>query len=157
MFIRPYKSEDAAAISALRWRAVQIIAPRAYTSEQIQAWLPEPDSLKKTRQRCEDGRDVWVAVSATDDVAGVIDLENDGHIDTLYVDPDYAGKGIGFSLLMHVEQIAQERNLGQLYTEASELAAPVFTRAGFSTTERRDFLLRGISIHNYAMQKALRL
>ena len=153
MVIRPYAPDDAEAVSELRWRSVRHIGPRAYSAEQIAAWLPEPDGVAKTRARCEDGRQVWLAVSDNGTIMGVTDLEPDGHVDTLYVDPDHAGRGVGSALLAHVDLAAKDTGMPRLYTEASELAAPVFERAGYSRDGRRDFDLRGVRIHNYAMSK----
>jgi putative acetyltransferase len=49
--------------------------------------------------------------------------------------------------------IAQD--LQRIQVEASEGARPVFERKGFTLVTRRDFALRGVSIHNYRMEKAL--
>lgn len=43
----------------------------------------------------------------------------------------------------------------RLHAEASETARPVFERAGFSVTARRDFEVAGVPIHNWAVEKSL--
>jgi putative acetyltransferase len=54
---------------------------------------------------------------------------------------------------------ARRAGIGRLFTEASELARPVFERAGYALLHRRDFTIamgdEHIPIHNYAMEKAL--
>jgi putative acetyltransferase len=42
-----------------------------------------------------------------------------------------------------------------LFVEASEAARRLFIRKGFAQVKRRDFLLPGVSIHNYLMEKKL--
>jgi putative acetyltransferase len=45
---------------------------------------------------------------------------------------------------------ARQRHLARMLTEASELARPVFARAGYRLLHRRD-----VPIHNCAMEKHL--
>jgi hypothetical protein len=42
-----------------------------------------------------------------------------------------------------------------LFVEANEAARRLFLWKGFVQVKRRDFLLRGVSIHNYLMEKKL--
>ena len=51
--------------------------------------------------------------------------------------------------------MALEQGLTRLYVKASEAARRLFEHKGFSVTERCDFVLDGVAIHNYAMEKRL--
>lgn len=86
-------------------------------------------------------------------------LEPDGHIDMLYCHPDYSGNGLAGRLLVEAEDRARAAGILRLYTEASELARPVFERAGFTILNRHDFIIgpesTPVAIHNYAMEKHL--
>jgi len=86
-------------------------------------------------------------------------LEPGGHVDMLYCHPDHAGQGLAGQLLAGVEAHARATGTTRLFTEASELARPVFARAGFRLVRRRDFTIPhaggDIAIHNYAMEKSL--
>lgn len=82
-------------------------------------------------------------------------LEPDGHLDMLYCASAHAGRGLAARLLSHADEQARSIGVTRLYTEASELARKPFERAGYTVIERRDFELRGIPIHNYAMEKVL--
>ncbi len=88
-------------------------------------------------------------------VAAFGDLEPDGHIDHLYCRPDAAGRGVASALLDALIARGAEAGLPELRVEASELARPLFERKGFRTLARRDFEVRGVAIHNYAMRRAL--
>ena len=63
-------------------------------------------------------------------------------------------------LLAAAEKVARKSGVACLFTEASELARPVFERAGYSVLHRRDFIIvhagADVAIHNYAMEKRLR-
>jgi len=154
MIIRAFENRDAEAVSALRWRSVRGIGASVYSPEQVEAWLPEPESTAQVIARLADGRWFWI-VEIEGHMAGAVDLEPNGHIDYLYVDPDFARRGVGSALLAHAERMARAEGIERLYTEASELARPVFAKAGFVTLKHCEFELRGVMIHNYAMEKLL--
>ncbi len=151
--VRPYQSSDAATLSALYEASVRSLGARHYSAAQIDAWAsltPTPESLDG---RMQDGRARLVAL--TDDIAGFIDVEPDGHIDLLYVAPAAAGLGVARTLLETAEALAPLSGANRLYAEASETARPVFERLGFSVTARRDFEVAGVAIHNWAVEKPL--
>jgi putative acetyltransferase len=83
------------------------------------------------------------------------DLEADGHIDFLYAAPEAVGKGVAAALYDELETAARERGIARLYSEASEAARRLFLKKGFTVLHRRDFDVRGVPIHNYAMEKRL--
>jgi putative acetyltransferase len=66
------------------------------------------------------------------------------------------GSGVASALYDRLEQEAKERGLGRLFVEASETARKLFLRKGFTELKRSDFVLRGVRIHNYLMEKLLR-
>jgi putative acetyltransferase len=78
----------------------------------------------------------------------------------LYCHPDHAGRGLAAALLAETEICARAAQITCLFTEASELARPVFERAGFAVLHRHDFTIglpeAPVAIHNYAMEKRLR-
>jgi putative acetyltransferase len=54
-----------------------------------------------------------------------------------------------------VETLARGEGLRRLHVEASEPARRFFERRGFATLGRREFAIRGVTIHNYRMEKRL--
>jgi len=153
--IRPYRTDDAPHIARLYYEAVQALGPRAYSSAQVAAWAPAPLAPIDVLTRAADGRTTFVAADALDQAVAYVDLEADGHVDHLYCHPDFAGQGVASRLLETLVARARENGIAALHVEASELARPVFERHGFSVTARRDFEVRGVPIHNYAMQRDL--
>lgn len=154
--IRPYRDSDAAALAAVFERAVRGIAARDYSPAQIEAWIgPEPRA-DRFRARMADGRRCWVALDDDDGrVTAFVDLEADGHIDLLFADPEVAGRGVTSDLLDVLERTARNDGLVRLYVEASEAARRFLLKRGYVVERRRDFEIRGVAIHNYAMELRL--
>ena len=100
------------------------------------------------------GRTVWVAEDGRGQPVGVIELEENGHIDCFYCFP--TGQGTGSALYRALEAEAVTRAIPSLFVEASEAARQFFLRAGFCCEKRRDFTLRGVALDNYRMTKKLR-
>lgn len=153
--IRPFQTSDASSLVAVFREAVTALSRRDYSEDQIAAWLKSLPDEDETRARCGDGRLTLVAASEPGEVVAFIELENDGHIDLLYAHPDVAGKGVALGLFAELEDHARSMGLSRLYVEASEPARRFFEKQGFRTTKRRDFVIHGVPIHNYAMEKDL--
>jgi len=154
MLIRPYQSADAESVSAIYARAVRVTGPHSYSPAQVAAWAAlTPDAARL--EALMHGAQRWRFVAITSAPVAFIDLEPDGHIDLFYAAPEVTGTGIGKQLYQHTETFARAQGLTRLYAEASEIARPFFERQGFRTLSRRDFDLSGVSIHNYAVEKAL--
>ncbi len=155
---RAFRPDDADAIAALTLAAIRVTARRSYSPEQVDAW-----SARYNVQRLLDGAAkgdaILVAANADDCPIAYVVLEADGHLDMLYCHPDHAGLGLGGCLLAEAERAAQASGVMRIYTEASELARPVFERAGYVLLHRRDFAIGDgdapVAIHNYAMEKQL--
>ena len=67
--------------------------------------------------------------------------------------------GAQLAAIRENEDAARALGIIRLYAEASELARPVFARAGYALLHRRDFTIPfeggAVAIHNYAMEKRL--
>ena len=153
--LRAMRECDAEAMAGVYRRSVRSLGARDYTPVQVEAWAGRGPDAARFRQKIADGRKGWVAVDAEGRVCGFVDLEADGHIDFLYVDPDRAGQGVAGRLLAEVEQAARSEGLTRLYVEASETARRVFERHGYTVGRRRDFESGDGAIHNYAMARRL--
>ncbi|HXC57234.1 MAG TPA: GNAT family N-acetyltransferase [Rhizomicrobium sp.] len=156
MHIRSYRDGDAPALVQLFYDSVRQVGRRAYSQAQVEAWAPQVFEPERFAKKATDGRTFLVAVDGRDEPIAFGDLEADGHIDYLFCRPDVVGKGVASALYDHLEETARARAAPRLYTEASELARPLFARKGFIVSARRDFVLNGVAIHNYAMAKELR-
>ncbi|NBB24750.1 GNAT family N-acetyltransferase [Porphyrobacter sp. SLTP] len=156
--MRAFGPADAEAIAALTLAAIRQTALRAYSPEQVAAWSARysPARLLESAAR---GDVILVAADADDRPAAYTVLEAEGHLDMLYCHPAHTERGLGLRLLNEAEEAARKLGVERLYTEASELARPVFERAGYALLHRRDFAIPGddgeVAIYNYAMEKQL--
>lgn len=154
--IRGYQLGDAPQMARLYFDSARQLGTRRYSPEQVEAWAPAPADPSVVHARTSDGRYTLVATDERGDVAGYGDLEADGHIDHLYCRPDVAGSGVAGAILDGLLAEAVSRgSVRRLYVEASELARGLFERKGFIVVGRRDFEVRGVPIHNYAMELIL--
>jgi putative acetyltransferase len=155
MQVRPYRAQDAEALAELFHAAIHGIARRHYSDEQVRAWAPRVPDAAVYQTRASDGRLLLVAAGEDDQPLAYGDLEADGHIDHLFCHPDAAGTGVTALLYERIERAAAERGIGLLYVEASEPARRFFLKMGFTIVKRREFLVTGIPIHNFRMEKRL--
>lgn len=157
--LRPFREDDAAAVAALTLAAIRVTGSRSYSPEQVTAWAARHPGPERFIARAAQGDLIRLAVSAADEPLAYYLLETDGHLDMLYCHPDQTGRGLARLLLAEAELAARALDLTRLFTEASELARPVFARAGYTLLHRRDFTIphegREVAIHNYAMEKRL--
>jgi putative acetyltransferase len=160
--IRNFMAGDAEALSAVFRTSVSELGSGDYSPAQVEAWMSRAPSPERLVEMMADERIRVVAVNPETEQAEVFaDLEilsgRAGHIDMFYGAPSAHRKGVASALYKAMEQLAIQREFSRLYTEASETARGFFTRQGFTMVRRRDFELAGVAIHNYAMEKYLRL
>ncbi|MEQ9259468.1 MAG: GNAT family N-acetyltransferase [Roseovarius sp.] len=153
--IRAYVESDCEALAGIYSRTVARRAVADYTGPQIEAWLSIAPTSQRIAEFYSDGRLALVAVDNRGRPIGFSDMEADGHIQFLYVDPAATGRGVGARLLAEIEAAARQSELARLYSESSETALSVFLKAGFTSLQRRNLVVAGTGIHNYAVEKRL--
>ena len=153
--IRPYQDSDAEALADLCRAAIRAIGPGAYSEEQVEAWLARHPGAHLYRERVSNGASIFIAAGEDDQPVAYALLEPDGHLDHLYNHPDHSRKGLALNLLATASLYAKHHGMTRLYTEASDLARPSFEQAGYVATEKREFEIDGVPIHNWAMEKTI--
>ena len=153
--LRTFRPGDAPALLAITRDAIRSIGPRAYEAAQIAAWLARHGDAAVFTTKVEAGDRIVVAVDTWDMPVAFALMEPDGHLDMLYCAPAHAGRGLARRLVDHIERAACDTGIERVHTEASDLARPVFEKAGYHIVRRRNFVLDGVPIHNWAMEKTL--
>ncbi|REC95568.1 GNAT family N-acetyltransferase [Kushneria indalinina] len=150
--IRDYRADDADITLALFQRAVREVAARDYTPAQLEAWAGGIDrtlwAITLARQS------TWLAM-IDDTPAGFASLTDRGHLDMLFVSPDYQRRGVASALLSVVEQAAQRRGITRVTTEASLAGRPFFEARGFNVVTKQTMKRRGEVLKNFWMEKVL--
>ena len=149
--IRPYQPSDLDAVITIFERAVREVASKHYSPAQIDAWAhTERNGWRKARL----SRPTWIAEIGGEPV-GFSDLEEDGHLDMMFVHPAFQGRGIASALLNTVETAARKQLLTMIYTEASLSARPFFERRGFAVIIQQTVKRRSQKLINFQMRKSL--
>lgn len=151
--IRAYRNEDLDAVIAVFMSAVRVVSQRDYTRAQVMAWAPDHVDRTEWASR-RASRPTWVAELAGA-VIGFADLEQNGHLDMMFVHSDHQGRGVASALLREIEAEARRRKLPRLFTEASITARPFFDRRGFSVLAQQSVVRRGQTFTNFRMEKLL--
>lgn len=154
MRIRAYEAKDAALLAELLRRSVLELGPRHYTHEQVHAWasvLPGPARI----HALAESRTTLIAVDEKEQPVAYGDLEADGHLDCLYCAVGAAGTGVASRVYEALEEHARTAGVARLFTEASAAARGLFLRHGFRVIMRRELVVAGVPIHNFAMEKLL--
>jgi len=151
--VRPYASLDLDALIALFQSCVRIVARHDYTLEQVFSWAPQAIDRERWALRLA-ASSTWVAAFG-ERPAGFISLEPEGHLDMLYVDPNFQGRGVASELLHRLETSAEACGLARLFTEASITARPFFEHRGFRVVEAQTVIRRGQRLTNYRMERQI--
>ena len=153
MHIRAYVDSDAAPTLDVFRRAIRETASRHYSPEQVEVWArPDIDLDGWAQKRAA----TETLVSTIDDVlAGFIDIDSTGHIDMLFVSPDFGHQGVATALLAAAMASAERSGITTLSVEASLTAKPFFEKHGFVVIEEQKPILRGVEMTNFRMHRIL--
>jgi putative acetyltransferase len=150
--IRSYVPHDADATIDIFLRSVREVASRDYTPAQVTAWAQVEDRDAWARRRAS--RPTWIATCDGAPV-GFSDLEADGHLDMMFVHPQFQGRGVASLLLATVERTAKAQAIPLITTEASVTARPFFLSRGFGVVAAQEVWRRGEAFRNFRMEKRL--
>ena len=153
MVVRQYRSADLPAIVTLFGRSVREVASRDYTLEQTTAWAPESPDVEGWAKRLSN-QSVFVCEHRRK-IVGFTSVEDDGHLDLLYVHPDAQRRGVATALWARVLEWANARSLANVFTEASVTAKPFFEHCGFRVVASQIVQVRGVDTPDFRMEHAL--
>jgi len=151
--IRTFNAGDAAGLWAVYYAAVHQTASADYSLAQLNAWAPADfDQAKWHRRLCA----LSPFVAERDGVlVGYGDLQPNGYIDHFFVSPSVARQGVGSMLMEAIHLSARARHLESLFADVSLTARPFFERWGFAVERATSLTVRGWSLDNFRMSKAL--
>jgi len=118
---------DASRLFELRRRSIIALAPTGMSETEAHAWaatLTVPGMERKIRDL-----EIWVA-EVNDRVVGWGGIRGD-RLEGLYMDPDFAGRGIGTELLGLLEASMRRRGTTAVFAEASANAERFYLRRGY--------------------------
>jgi putative acetyltransferase len=151
--LRPYLPSDARRCAEVFRASIEELAAEDYNANQREAWAATADDEDAFGGKLA-GMLTLIAVIGGE-VAGFGSLKGADMIDMLFVDPEFARRGVGGALVEALSKLAQARGAKRLTAEASEVARPLFERCGF-TAEKRNLVRVGEEwLANTTMSKTL--
>lgn len=151
--LRPLLPADAPALAALFRAAIAGLTGEDYDEEQQDAWAMAADDEDAFGARLQ-ALLTLVAVHGGVPV-GFAALEDNRHIEFLYVHPDAAGTGVARALCDALEALARSRGTKAITVDASDTALGFFQKRGY-VPQRRNMVTRGDTwLGNTAMEKKL--
>ncbi len=134
--------------------AVTVAGPRFYTPRQVDARASFADAAERWTPWLEEGA-TWFAESPIAGVVGYVLVHPRDHVQLLYVDPAFHGRGIGRALLAAVEPAARAADVAAPTAEASLFSHPVFVAEGYEVLAWEQKVHKGIAFTGAKMRKDL--
>lgn len=149
--MRKWRPQDLDATIETFRRSVLELAAGDYSPEELQAWAPEEADYGAWERRMEGSRG-WI-FEINGKLGGFITTDAPGHIDLLYVHPQYNRMGVASALLELLVADAGSRGITALATEASRTARPFFEQMGFSVLRAERAERDGVAIERFVMER----
>jgi putative acetyltransferase len=151
--LRPYLPSDAARCAAIFRASIEALTGDDYDDDQRRAWAAAADDVAGFSARLAKGLALVATVSG--EPAGFGALKDADVIDMLYVDPEFARRGVGALLIDALTRLASGRGAMQLTSEVSDTARASFEKQGFVAQRRNLVQLDGEWLANTTMVKLL--
>lgn len=151
--IRPSTVDDLDQIQKLFVETILTICKDDYSAEQIQAWTSSVENTERWLDKLNSH--YFVVAEVPGQIVGFASLENDNHIDLLFVHKDFQRQGIANKLYSVIEEEALKKKATTLNSNVSETARPFFEKKGFKTIMPKLNMIMGVEIYNYTMAKQI--
>ncbi|HEX2257588.1 MAG TPA: GNAT family N-acetyltransferase [Afifellaceae bacterium] len=143
---------DAPVLAAMFRASIEALAAEDYSEAQLAAWAEAAEDIDAFARRLAEA--LTIVATLAGEPVGFASLKEE-KIDMLFVDPDFAGQGVGSRLCEALEKLAANRGVATLSVDASDNALPFFQRRGFTARTRNSVPRGGEWLGNTTMQKAL--
>lgn len=153
LHLRPFRNGDEAALRAVFYSSVHVLARRHYSAAQLAAWAPRLYDGAQWRARMHANQPFIAELDGA--IAGYADLQASGYIDQFFVAGAYGGRGVGKALMAHIHQQAERRGVRELFSDVSLAAELFFRKSGFAIQARQQVDVHGVVLANARMRKAL--
>jgi putative acetyltransferase len=150
--LRPYLPADAPALAAIFQASIAALAAEDYSEPQLAAWAAAADEEAGFARRLSEG--LTIVATLAGEPVGFASLKGET-IDMLYVDPEFAGQGVGSHLAEALEKLAANRGVATLSVDASDNALGFFQGRGYTARTRNTVPRGGEWLANTTLEKAL--
>ncbi|KAA3650947.1 MAG: GNAT family N-acetyltransferase [Bacteroidetes bacterium] len=147
------KKTNLAAILKLFKRSVLAIDESHYTLAQKKAWAKSSENIARWKTAIEN--QFFLLAYIEQELVGFIALENNKHIDLIYVCPLHSRMGIAQELINLVEKQANYHRSSELTADVSKAAITFFQKNGFQIITENHNKRYGEILVNYSVSKKL--
>jgi putative acetyltransferase len=151
--LRPYLPADAARCAAIFRASIEALTGDDYDDDQRRAWAAMADDAAAFGARL--AKALTLVATIAGEPVGFGSLKGADVVDMLYVDPEFARRGIGASLIDALTRLAAGRGAKQLTGEVSDTARATFEKQGFVAQRRNLVQIDGEWLANTTMVKPL--
>jgi putative acetyltransferase len=151
--LRPYLPADARRCAEIFRSSIEELAAEDYSDEQREAWATRADDEEAFGARLAGALTLLAVIDGA--IAGFASLKGADEVDMLFVEPEFARRGVGRTLVDALTRLAQARGAKRLTTEASDVAKPLFERQGFAAQKRNLVRVGDQWLANTTMTKPL--
>ena|SRR5436190_8148318 len=120
-------TDDAAALFDLRRRSILELAAPGLPAGEAEAWA-EKHTLARMERKLREF-EIWVA-----ELGGALagwGAIGDDYLEGLYTAPEFAGHGVGGSILTRLEGLLRDRGIKAVRADASSNARDFYLRRGY--------------------------
>lgn len=130
MIIRVAKNKDREIMYNLHVDSIKYYCSDCYSKEAIASWV----GLKKVEDYADNySNNIFLVAEYSNEIVGFGLLNiNKKSIDSLYIKPKMAKRGIGKQLLQQLEDIARENNISELKLSATLNSIAFYHRMGYT-------------------------
>ena len=146
--------DDLDVVHRLQVDAIRHGAAAHYDDDALEAWIGafNREAFAENVER----REVWIAEEAGRTL-GYASLDPATfEVDSIYVAPEAAGRGVGSALMEHILDVAREHRLENVWLDASLNAVPFYERMGFVATGDGSRTRGGVTIRCTRMARLVR-
>ncbi len=155
MKIRRSKLEDAKELAKLARATIRAVNGRNHSKVIIDAW--SKGNTAASYRATEIDRIRFVAVE-NKNIIGFTDILPDGELTSLYVHPEYLGRGVGHRLLATIENIAKTKGIDVIHCQSSVNAKKFYEKHGYTVTKPDYWRIEGVPpMRVYQMKKQLEI
>ncbi len=156
MIVRYAKDEDCHVIYNLHIASIKHYCAAVYSKSAITSWikLKTPDEYKNNQPN-----KLVIVAEEGDEILGfgILNVEKKS-IESLYIKPHMAGKGIGAILIKKIEAIAQIKDIGELTLYSTINSVSFYHHMGYHGEDNTVFKLStGDELDSVFMMKELSL
>ena len=149
MLIRKFEDSDAEPVSHLIKLNYKRLLNQYYP-EKIIIFFIKKNTPQTVLERSKN-REMFVA-SDGDKIVGVAALKQED-VKTMFVHPDYQGKGIAKTLMEKIEDIAIREGKERIFADSSLAAVEFYEKIGFRKVNKIVSTLDGVSFEEIHMEK----